>query len=823
MKQSKLLLYAVMVIGLGATSLVGWRLTGAVVFPEQEDVTLATAFVAIEEGAGVGGGSDPCAGIICGNGYICNPYTQGCQPDPTANFCDNDPCAPGYVCNSATASCDPAAPPPTPDLPPYDPCAYSNCGPGYYCSPTQGGACIPENACANIDCGAGYSCVNGYCERDIVNPPPPADPCAGVNCGAGYICSSGTCVFDTTPPPPSDGGGGTIDPGDTGGDNNDSTGGGDSGSSGGVRRPRQVDRSGDNNSGDNADRCDTAVNCIKGTAICVDDNYDGEGVFWRCEQLDANNADCTDYVESTRTCRTAEDLGVRDDPDGESCFYNSDDICRGYNVGDTTYANCTCNSSCECVGNRTGGLNDYCVGESSCLEGLQCKRFDGAYRCRLPYDDSTRSSDSYTTSELDQRSREALLNVRGNFLDSGVYHDDIGDVFKIAVVPNNTVPSGVVCGGGRCPYDYQSCSSLDLCVSTSQTLDNDVVTIPVNYVYIEPKKDPEVESKEDPTITIDDVDIPDGRAQIPIEDLGIGCNYYTNNNASVSCTDGTSYFQRRDFANTICCTEEAIASNNAAREVCGDSRGLVSTNDNAAVGSAQLLTLLDIKCGDDPALSVNNIVDTLADRPDTAYMADLFNATDTPHFCSQLDPINSGNPSYVQTNGCGLASLCYALLGSDQQVSSPVELLDYLYGYSDAVGVGLSGIMQTNMAMGSGVEVLYYDSGVDNEGASWHDATSDIVARAANPGNDFEDDDAIELLEASLMANPTTAAQIKVDADGVLHWIAARVEDGEVRYFDPYWNCDGSDRTDSLGDCSYDELAASLNYDVGSIVIIDPN
>jgi hypothetical protein len=115
----------------------------------------------------------PCADgeFPCPFGFYCLalPPTNGrfCVPDPCAGVT----CDPGEICNRDTGTC-------------VDPCAGVTCTDGRVC---RAGQCVD---CFTLGCPAGMICVEnaarvGECQ---------ADACLGIECPTGQTCAGGSCA-----------------------------------------------------------------------------------------------------------------------------------------------------------------------------------------------------------------------------------------------------------------------------------------------------------------------------------------------------------------------------------------------------------------------------------------------------------------------------------------------------------------------------------------------------------------------------------------------------------------------------------------------------
>ncbi len=136
-------------------------------------------------------GPDPCAGVSCGAGEVCNPATGACESIGGGDGCIIcDPCeapedCPGGDCfdfGGATAVCA------------TDCGSAADCPAGTDCVEFSGdGGSL--SLCVNADVDTAGVCPSGFvCEDD------PVDPCAGVSCGSGEVCdpATGACVDDGT-------------------------------------------------------------------------------------------------------------------------------------------------------------------------------------------------------------------------------------------------------------------------------------------------------------------------------------------------------------------------------------------------------------------------------------------------------------------------------------------------------------------------------------------------------------------------------------------------------------------------------------------------
>ena len=125
---------------------------------------------------------DACAGVVCGDGQVCDAGSGDCL-DP----CGAAACDPGQVCRMGRCgSClevgCPADEMCVAGACVEDPCFDVECGRGQGC---HHGAC--EDSCATLSCPLFQSCLGGVCVRD---------PCGGVVCGEGEACAEGVCGPD---------------------------------------------------------------------------------------------------------------------------------------------------------------------------------------------------------------------------------------------------------------------------------------------------------------------------------------------------------------------------------------------------------------------------------------------------------------------------------------------------------------------------------------------------------------------------------------------------------------------------------------------------
>ncbi len=153
---------------------------------------------------------DPCVGVTCPNGQVCDSQHNGVCKDPcSGTSCPaNTMCRAGTCVDCFTLGCPEGMTcvegPNSTGICMSNPCMNVNCPQGQSCNPSNGmcqtvacapacdvgqvcqaGTCVAAcaaNACNGVTCGMGEVCrpSNGQCI---------ADPCASANCGEGGTCS----------------------------------------------------------------------------------------------------------------------------------------------------------------------------------------------------------------------------------------------------------------------------------------------------------------------------------------------------------------------------------------------------------------------------------------------------------------------------------------------------------------------------------------------------------------------------------------------------------------------------------------------------------
>lgn len=137
---------------------------------------------------------NPCVGVTCPEGQICNPDNGTCaDPCEGVNCPTSTTCRGGRCVDCFTTGCPAGTTCIRPQGSQFgmcqsNPCMGVTCPEGQTCN---GGTCT-EVACAPA-CIVGQVCDRGQCVSACA-----ANLCAGANCGAGMICqpSTGSCISD---------------------------------------------------------------------------------------------------------------------------------------------------------------------------------------------------------------------------------------------------------------------------------------------------------------------------------------------------------------------------------------------------------------------------------------------------------------------------------------------------------------------------------------------------------------------------------------------------------------------------------------------------
>jgi hypothetical protein len=148
---------------------------------------------------------DACEGVTCGDGQACRGgdceascAEVSCEADELcrAGRCEDDPCA-GVQCSSGTV-CDPEQAECVDNE-----CEGVVCSGGLFCEPLTGEC--ERDACWNVRCPSEEACLRGECTL-IVTPPPPDDTPSGTNrvlaTGAGGCACRVAPSSDTNGPSP---------------------------------------------------------------------------------------------------------------------------------------------------------------------------------------------------------------------------------------------------------------------------------------------------------------------------------------------------------------------------------------------------------------------------------------------------------------------------------------------------------------------------------------------------------------------------------------------------------------------------------------------
>ena len=158
-----------------------------------------------------GGGGDPCDGVSCPPGQVCQNGVCVDDGSGSGNPCLPNPCPNGEACmtnGDGTYQCIPTDPCAGVSCPPCHTCVngicIDLCSNGQIC---DGGVCkdpTPIDPCDGVVCGDCEVCVNGVCESTcsagqiceggVCKDPSPTDPCDGVVCPPDEECVNGICV-----------------------------------------------------------------------------------------------------------------------------------------------------------------------------------------------------------------------------------------------------------------------------------------------------------------------------------------------------------------------------------------------------------------------------------------------------------------------------------------------------------------------------------------------------------------------------------------------------------------------------------------------------